>query len=692
MTVSTEISREEYTGNGVTTDFDYRFRVFSADELVVSVADTTENIRTLVLNTDYTVTGAGSRNGGKIKLASALANNWRISIERELPVTQETDVRNQGNFFPEVHEDAWDKLTMLIQQALSVFGLALRKPNWLAKYYDAKGNRISNLGDPVHEQDAATKLYVDSKSTADINRSLRVPESFVQEIPDASARANKILAFRDDGSPTAVTPESGSASDVLLQLGSSEDGKGDALVTVKQPYAGSVARTQHDFNAQFVSVKDFGGSLEQAHISAPASKWVLVPFGDYNVHADFDCTGRVFIFEEPVNIIGAGKMLGAVIHRHHQDGSVSYGVGEVRQYKSKYRFGSSGHGPLGLQIGGAEPADGVAGNVIFPEDNGSWTTIQPAEFGSSIEFSVQPSSVTGRLRTIAGTDRVEWVSGEKFTPTMLLSRIYWAGLTYRVSVYVSDTVMHVTEVNSTTVSFLATEEKPYQTTGVIMSGVGFVSGDVLTRISGDPFVRTDKDEYAVFINGKAYRAAALPENDAIKLLTVPNEQGEVSYLIKTTVDDIASVVRLQKVSGAGFEENLTLGAYASGKFQIHAGSSGGPTYPLVIGCQWDSDGEERSSIYVTPDGGTKIGGKNGGALVVPYNENASSAFIIIEGNQFGEVYLRANSPGDNANIYIIPKGNGHVSFGRVTSGSGSISGYIEIKDATGVIRKLAVID
>ncbi|MEL5392882.1 endosialidase catalytic beta-propeller domain-containing protein [Serratia nevei] len=163
MTVSTEVSREEYTGNGVTTDFDYRFRVFTADELVVSVADTADNITTLVLNTDYTVTGAGSRNGGKIKLISPLANEWKISIERDIPQTQETDVRNQGNFFPEVHEDAWDKLTMLIQQTWSYASLALRKPNWLAKFYDAKGNRIADLSDPISNQDAATKHYVDSE-------------------------------------------------------------------------------------------------------------------------------------------------------------------------------------------------------------------------------------------------------------------------------------------------------------------------------------------------------------------------------------------------------------------------------------------------------------------------------------------------------------------------------------------------
>lgn len=218
MTVSTEVSREEYTGNGVTTDFDYRFRVFSADELVVTVADTTENIRTLVLNTDYTVTGAGSRNGGKVKLASALANNWRISIERELPVTQETDVRNQGNFFPEVHEDAWDKLTMLIQQAIGGLGLALRKPNWLAKHYDAKGNRIANMADPVASQDAATKGYVDSVGDGLFKKTLRFPEN-VEAMPPASSRSHSLQGYTAEGRPVPVFSMTDTA-DLALKLAS----------------------------------------------------------------------------------------------------------------------------------------------------------------------------------------------------------------------------------------------------------------------------------------------------------------------------------------------------------------------------------------------------------------------------------------------------------------------------------------
>ncbi len=222
MTVSTEVSREEYTGNGVTTDFDYRFRVFSADELVVTVADTTENIRTLVLNTDYTVTGAGSRNGGKVKLASALASNWRISIERELPVTQETDVRNQGNFFPEVHEDAWDKLTMLIQQAIGGLGLALRKPNWLAKYYDAKGSRIENLGCPVNNSDAASKEYVDNTvgSATDrlFKRTLRVPEDYVEQLQTVAGRRGRLFAWDNVGRPIAVHTETDGGTQLEIDL------------------------------------------------------------------------------------------------------------------------------------------------------------------------------------------------------------------------------------------------------------------------------------------------------------------------------------------------------------------------------------------------------------------------------------------------------------------------------------------
>lgn len=307
MTVSTVVNHEQYTGNGVTTVFPYRFRILKSTHMVVTVSDTAGVLRTLINGTDYTITGVGLVTGGNVVLSSALADGWLISLDRDLPAVQETDLRNQGRFFAETHEDAFDYLTMLVQRALSLFGLALRKPSWIANYYDALGNRISNLKDPVADNDAVTKRYADSLTEADFIRSLRVPEKSVNEIPGVALRKNMILGFDENGDPKVLIPGGGSAADVLLQLASTEDGKGDALIGVRQPFDGAVARTQHDKNADALNILDFGVIPDSAAdqsaailkaIAAAAGRTLIFPKGTF--------VAALGTLTTSVNLVGQG--------------------------------------------------------------------------------------------------------------------------------------------------------------------------------------------------------------------------------------------------------------------------------------------------------------------------------------------------------------------------------------------------
>lgn len=255
MTVSTQVSRNEYTGNGATTQYDFTFRILDKSHLLVQTLDTSESIVTLTLGTDYTVTGVNRYNGGKVVLTSALPVGYKISIERSTPVTQESSIRNQGGFFPEIHEDALDKLTMLVQQAYGWWsGLSLRKPSWLANYYDALNNRIRNLRDPSQAQDAATKNYVDvqivdntnawkngdaildQKIDSNFARTLRVPESTVDQLSPVSVRKNSLLGWDSNGKPIPVFSMTDTA-DLAVKLASQSYGLGAYLVGWARNYS-----------------------------------------------------------------------------------------------------------------------------------------------------------------------------------------------------------------------------------------------------------------------------------------------------------------------------------------------------------------------------------------------------------------------------------------------------------------------
>lgn len=256
MSVPNQTPYNIYTANGLTTVFTFEFYIISTNELQVSINGN-------VVTSGYTVSGVGNKDGGDITFLTPPANGAVVMLERVVPTYRLTDYQDNGDLLADTVNKDFDRIWMAIQRAFIDLGFALTRP-YFGGPFNGNGYRISNLADPVDEQDAATKAFVIDNGNINLARVLRVPESSVGVIPQISARRNRLLAFNDSGNPIAVIPESGSASDVLVELASSEPGKGDALLAVKQPYDGAVSRTQHDKNAESLSVTDFGAKMDGA--------------------------------------------------------------------------------------------------------------------------------------------------------------------------------------------------------------------------------------------------------------------------------------------------------------------------------------------------------------------------------------------------------------------------------------------
>ena len=117
MTVASETNHSgPYNGNGVTTVFNYGFRILKDTHLRVVKTASNGDETTLVLGADYIVSGVGASGGGQIACTSAPAAGTTITILRAVPFVQETDLENQGAYLAETVEDALDLSAMRDQQ------------------------------------------------------------------------------------------------------------------------------------------------------------------------------------------------------------------------------------------------------------------------------------------------------------------------------------------------------------------------------------------------------------------------------------------------------------------------------------------------------------------------------------------------------------------------------------------------
>jgi hypothetical protein len=119
MTVASNTPYDQYTASNGQTVFNYTFEIVDNTDLLVYLTpagDAPNDVtQVLVLNVDYTVTGAGAENGGTITLVNPAALNDIITLKQGIPVERDTSFTPGGVLRAQDLNVEFDNQTLISQ-------------------------------------------------------------------------------------------------------------------------------------------------------------------------------------------------------------------------------------------------------------------------------------------------------------------------------------------------------------------------------------------------------------------------------------------------------------------------------------------------------------------------------------------------------------------------------------------------
>lgn len=261
MSVSSEINRVSYNGDASTLIYDVPFYFIKDADIKVYV-----NGAIQVLNTNYTVTGAGEDSGGQITfLVAPSAALGNVIVLRDPDQLQSIQIPTNDKFPSTTVVRGFDKLTMLVQRARDLAsrsftlgdsdasGVSLTIPTPAANralVWNASGTALGNSSEDI---DASAVAAAEAAAAAAVQTALALAATTAAEAAAASANLAKINwrgdwdsgeayaqndAVQNNGSSylahTANTnqePPNVSFWDVLAQKGAAGAGFGDMVTT-----------------------------------------------------------------------------------------------------------------------------------------------------------------------------------------------------------------------------------------------------------------------------------------------------------------------------------------------------------------------------------------------------------------------------------------------------------------------------
>lgn len=133
MTISNELVSIQVAGNGVQTTFSYNFLIPAQSYAKLILTDSDGN-ETELASTSWTLSNVGDPAGGTFTYprsgagGSPAPEGSTLTLVREVPYAQITNLRNQGAYYPKAVEGALDFIVMQVQQLAAIFSRTVRVP------------------------------------------------------------------------------------------------------------------------------------------------------------------------------------------------------------------------------------------------------------------------------------------------------------------------------------------------------------------------------------------------------------------------------------------------------------------------------------------------------------------------------------------------------------------------------------
>ena len=122
--ISNTVTAIQQLSTGANVAYPFPNKIFAASDLIITAIDLTGVTYPFAFTSGATFQGPGViatvsnvdvDTGCTVTLSAPLLANWTLDLRTNTPETQPTSIKNQGQFLPDLHEEAFDRITREVQ-------------------------------------------------------------------------------------------------------------------------------------------------------------------------------------------------------------------------------------------------------------------------------------------------------------------------------------------------------------------------------------------------------------------------------------------------------------------------------------------------------------------------------------------------------------------------------------------------